>query len=113
MKKIFKFALVLVAVVGIIALLSSITGEKFDDDRVGQKYEIRWDSVNVRETAGISWKDNIITSITRGTDVTLTGYTYDLGDGPNSDWTQIQLEDGTVGWIVTESIDWHGELRYY
>ena len=114
----FKKILTAVAVIAVVALIavlfSSTFGEQFDEAKAGQQYSIRWDEVNVRSKPGsVTWKDTVITSIERGTDVTLTGYTYEFGDGPNPNWTQVQLEDGTVGWIVTESVNWHGELWWY
>ena len=108
MKKIILTAVAVIAVVALVVLISSTFGEQFDEAKAGQKYSIRWDEVNVRSRPGsVTWKDTVITSIERGTDVTLTGYTYEFGDGPNPCWTQVQLEDGTIGWIVNEAIEWH------
>ena len=72
-----------------------------------REVSIRWEEVNVRKNHTTSAE--IITSLTHGNVVTLTGNSFEYagGDGRNNDsWTEIRLSNGTIGWVVTPSIDW-------
>ena len=101
--------LLLVAFIIIVSLMiTAFFGKQFNEDTVGQEVSIDWEEVNVREDHSTS--SEIITSLTRGKVVTLTGNSFEYlgGDGRNNDsWTEIELPNGTIGWVVTRSISWH------
>lgn len=58
--------------------------------------EVNADELNVRSKA--STESNVVTTINSGSVVELTGKTKESG---GYDWTQIELSDGTTGWVVT------------
>jgi len=106
-KSIIKALLLVVSVIAIILVMSAFFGKQYDEDNVGREVCIRWEEVNVRENHSTSAE--IITSLTCGTTVTLTGNSFEYagGDGRSYDsWTEIQLSNGSIGWVVTPSIDW-------
>lgn len=111
MKNLIKVAAIVAVIIAIVSLFSSLTGEQFNEENVGRIVSIEWDEVNLRDKSSINAR--VLATLSRGNDVTLTGYSFKMLDGPYEDWTQVQLEDGTVGWIVTESVNWHGELWWY
>lgn len=100
--------------IGIIAVIAvlligfvSPSGEKFKPDNVGRQVRIRWEEVNLR--TGYSTSNEIITTLFKGSSVTLTGnyYEYFIENGISIDsWTEVELKDGTIGWVVTTSIKW-------
>ena len=103
MKKFFLFA---IAVVAVVAILVSSCGQQFKEANAGREVCIGWEEVNLRESYSTSKK--VITTLVKGEPVTLTGNSFEYaGDGEAIDsWTEVQLDDGTIGWVVTESIDW-------
>ena len=107
--KIMKVLVALAAVIALLVFTFSFFGTKNIKENEGQTLPIRWEEVNVR--TGHSLDDNVISSLTKGKKVILTGVRYDdalvLDDRPEMSWTQIQLDDGTIGWVVTEAIQWH------
>ena len=68
---------------------------------------IEYEEVNLRE--GPSTSKKVITTLSKGRTVTLTGNHYDylFRNGLSIDsWTEVELKDGTTGWVVTTSIKW-------
>ena len=108
-QKIFRTVLLVTAVVlAIVLMFTSIFGKEFNEDNVGREVSISWEEVNVRE--GHSTSTNVIACLNEGASVTLTGNSYEYagGNGKSTEsWTEIQLEDGTIGWVVTRSIKWY------
>jgi murein DD-endopeptidase MepM/ murein hydrolase activator NlpD len=59
----------------------------------------------VRVRGGHSTGDDILQTLNAGTAVQLTDtppYVEDLGEGQTRTWVEVQLEDGTVGWMAEE-----------
>ena len=106
-QKIKAVLLVTVAVAAIVLLIFAFSGKQFKEKNVGREVAIRWEEVNVREEH--STNSAILTSLKEGDRVTLTGYFFEYagGDGRSNDnWTEVRLSDGSIGWVVTPSIDW-------
>lgn len=73
----------------------------------GRKVHVKWTEVNVRQ--GHSLSEQEFCSLKKEDVVTLTGETYEFWGGndcPGENWTEVELSDGKVGWVVTESIQW-------
>lgn len=106
MKK--KVLLTILLVILAFTVLSAINTPRFSEAKANRRVNIGWTEVNVRE--GYSTSDNIITKLVKGDTVTLTGRTFEYWGGNDSQatehWAEVQLSDGTVGWIVYRSIDW-------
>ena len=109
MKKITIAVAIVIAITLIVSLTSVFFGTKTIEEYKGKTLPIRWEEVNVRQ--GHSMNENVISSLQKGRTVILTGVRYDdalvLDDVPWKSWTQVRLSDGTLGWIVTEAIQWH------
>lgn len=104
---IISTAIGLLVVVLTIVVSSLSSGKKFKSNNVGREVRIEWEEVNVRK--GYSTTDSVITTLRNGSSVTLTGNSYDylMGNGIATDsWTEIELKDGTTGWVVNASIKW-------
>ena len=104
MKRIF--AIVLIGLF-LVSCTSIGIGAYSKENSEGRQVSIEWEVVNVRQ--GYSTSDPIITSIPHGTQVTLTGRYYDYLGGEDlatESWVEIQLENGTIGWVVRCSIAW-------
>ena len=89
--------------------ISKASKPTFNENDVDRQVSIEWTEVNVR--AGYSTSNEVISSLKAGTDVTLTGYQFDYLGGNSKateSWVEIQLEDGTTGWVVRRSINWWG-----
>ena len=106
---------ILVLLVGVLAIALLTLGfaraskPAFDESDVGRKVSIEWSEVNVR--TGYSTSEEVITSLHKGNHVTLTGYSFNYLGGNSKateSWVEIQLEDGTTGWVVRHSINWWG-----
>ncbi|MBQ3145099.1 MAG: hypothetical protein IJB90_00680 [Clostridia bacterium] len=107
MKKFLSIVLVIISCIAVVWLVSATSGDQFKEENEGREVFIEWEKVNVRE--GHSTTKKVLCSLTEGSLVTLTGnyFEYFGGDGePTEHWTEIQLSDGTIGWLVTTSIKW-------
>ena len=103
---------VLVAFVAIITafyMMHSFFGIKNVEEYEGKSLSIRWEEVNVRSEHSLDGK--IISSLTKGEDVILTGVRYDdprvLDDVSWASWIQILMPDGTEAWLVADAVQWH------
>ena len=76
--------------------------------RAGREVSIRWSEVNLREAP--TTNSAILTTLTEGRWVTLTGNQKEYwgGDGsdPTEHWVEVHLSGGKTGWIVSLSIQW-------
>ncbi len=106
-----KKHIIICCVIGIILVMLMIvafnllSGQQFKADNVGRQVRIGWEEVNLRE--GPSTSKKVITILSRGSSVTLTGNSYSvlMGIGsPADSWTEVELSNGTTGWVVTTSI---------
>lgn len=98
--------IIVVLVLSIVILCSaSDSGKKFSPDNVGRQVRIGWEEVNLR--TGYSTSSEIITILHKGSSVTLTGNSCEsmLIETSNDTWTEVQLKDGTIGWVTTYSIN--------
>ena len=91
----------------VVLLLTACYPYSIIEENIGKTVTIEWEEVNFREEPEMN-DNNIIQVLRFGKTVTLTGNSYSIiGDGEAfDDWTEIQLEDGTIGWVVTDSINW-------
>jgi len=108
-----KKELLIILLIGVlaIALLSwsftKASEPTFTKEHVGLKVNIEWLEVNVR--TGHSTSNEVIATLKKGNSVTLTGYSFDYIGGNSKAtecWVEIEMENGTTGWIVRNSIDW-------
>lgn len=79
--------------------------KELHSNKEGEQVSISWQEVNLRE--GPSTSKKIITQLYRGASVTLTGNSSScIGSGiASDDWVEVELKDGTTGWIVMQSIN--------
>lgn len=106
-KDVLPIGIMIIAIILLICAVASHYGKQFNQDNVGRQVLIQWEEVNLRESCDTSKK--VITTLRKGSTVTLTGNYYEclIGDGlPTDSWTEVQLDNGTIGWIVTTSIKW-------
>lgn len=97
-------------IIGIIAILLIVMiprhrEKDFYSDKAGEQVSIGWEEVNLRE--GPSTSKKVIATLHRGSSVTLTGnsYSFITGSGsPTDSWIEVELKDGTIGWVVVASI---------
>lgn len=102
-----KFLISIAAIAAVAILLSSCSGEKYEEDKVGLEYKVRYIEVNLREEPNTD--SDIIEKLCLDDVIVLTGYSYEyptLEDLPTDHWHQVTTLTGTTGWIVTESIQW-------
>lgn len=102
-----KFLISIAAIAAVAILLSSCSGEKYEEEKAGQQLSIRYLEVNLREEP--STDSDIIEKLYQEDTVILTGNSYEypsLENLPTDHWHQVTTLKGTTGWIVTESIEW-------
>ena len=96
--------IICLAIVAIIAILAIVPfGRSYQKDLAGETRTIQWEYVNLREKPNTTSYVEVLRELPRGTKVTLTGNILECLDGPtNQDhWSEVRLEDGTTGWVVT------------
>ena len=103
-----RFAALLAAAV-MLLLVVVFFGEGHDPELEGQMACVDWEYVNLRVDHSTSSKS--LGELSYGTVVTLTGNTYEaLGGCPElvhlDAWVEVELNDGTTGWVVTTSLDY-------
>lgn len=107
MRKLFS---ILAATIVVVALLLSFCScSRHSNNLSGKEARIVWDEVNLRSSHTVT--SEVLTSLSRGDKVTLTGdhFEYLGGDGSSSaeNWVEVILPDNTTGWIVQSSVDWN------
>lgn len=107
-----KKYIIIGAIIGTVFVLmivapNLLSRKKFNSDNVGREVRIEWEEVNLRK--GHSALEKVITTLHKGSSVTLTGNSYNclIGNGIATDsWVEVELKNGTTGWVVTTSIEW-------
>lgn len=98
--------LLIIMIVFLCGLLLCSNGKHFSSDDQGRQVQIGWESVNIRKKP--SEHSEIIGIFNNGTTVTLTGNSRDYffkEPVEMSNWSEIELPDGTTAWVVTWALD--------
>lgn len=102
-----KFLISIAAIAAVAILLSSCSGEKYEEKKSGREVRISYLEVNLRKEP--STDSDIIEKLYQEDTVLLTGYSYEyptLEHLPTDSWHEVKTNSGITGWIVTESIQW-------
>lgn len=84
----------------IICLRCNVPIVSFSSENENAYVTVVWPETEIRDNPHgrrISW-------VIKGTEVKLTGYTAVHKNWPSPYWTQVQLKNGTIGWIVSEAV---------